>query len=176
MTPCEQDKLCAVIARHPGHPEDTVFFRDSQPAFGKGRASSRTEDGLAIASCVMARQTVFAFHNTKLERESRIVLGWESMLLCGFPTDIIGKMDRGKEPPFPDKSLQILAAHMLPVPVFMAIFLATLASVPWSHQVRNGEIADADDAANSFNADGGDAGDTEATLKHGMDELDSMRD
>ena len=98
------------------------------------------------------------------------------MLLCGFPTDIIGKMDRGKEPPFPDKSLQILAAHMLPVPVFMAIFLATLASVPWSYQARNGEIADADDAANSFNADGGDAGDTEATLKHGMDELDSMRD
>ena len=92
------------------------------------------------------------------------------MLLCGFPTDIIGKMDFG------NRSLQDLARQVLPVPVFMAIFLATLASVPWSDQARNGEIADADDAANSFNADGGDAGDTEATLKHDMDELDSMRD
>ena len=66
------------------------------------------------------------------------------MLLCGFPTYIIGKMDLGKEP-CSDTSLQHFAAHMLPVPVFMAIFLATLASVPWSHQVRNGEIADADE-------------------------------
>ena len=98
------------------------------------------------------------------------------MLLCGFPADILGKMDRGKKPPFPDMLWQNLAAHMFPVPVFMAIFLATLASVPWTYQARNGEIADADDAANSFNADGGDAGDTEATLKHGMDELDSMHD
>ena len=84
------------------------------------------------------------------------------MLLCGFPADIIGKMDRGKEPPFPDLLLQNLAAHMLPVPGFMAIFLTTLASVPWSDQVRNGEIADADDAANSFDADDGDESDTEA--------------
>ena len=67
------------------------------------------------------------------------------MLLCGFPAGIIGKMDRGKDPPFPDKSLQDLAREVLPVPVFMAIFLATLASVPWSDQARNGEIADADD-------------------------------
>ena len=97
------------------------------------------------------------------------------MLLCGFPAEIIGKMDFGKEP-FPEGSLQHFAAHMLPVPVFMAIFLATLASVPWSYQARNGEIADADDAANSFNADDGDTSDTEATLQHDMDELDSMRD
>ena len=69
----------------------------------------------------------------------------------------------------PDQALQNIACNMCPVPVSNAIFLAILESL--------GEIlADADDAANSFNADGGDAGDTEATLKHGMDELDSMRD
>ena len=57
----------------------------------------------------------------------------------------------------------------------MAIFLATLASVPWSDQARNGEIADADDAANSFDADDGDdMSDTEATLKHDMEEPDSI--
>ena len=76
------------------------------------------------------------------------------MLLCGFPAEIIGKMDFGKEP-FPEGSLQHFAAHMLPVPVFMAIFLATLASVPWSY------------------ADDGDESDTEATLKHDMEEPDA---
>ena len=94
------------------------------------------------------------------------------MLLCGFPTDIIGKIG------FVDRSLpslQDLAHEMLPVPGFMALFLATLASVTWAHHVRNGEIADADDAANSFNADDGDGmSDTEATLKHDMDALDSI--
>ena len=73
------------------------------------------------------------------------------MLLCGFPTDIIGKIDFGTEP-CPDNSLRGLAREVLPVPVFMAIFLATLASVPWSDQASKGEIAD-----------------TEATLKHDMD-------
>ena len=69
------------------------------------------------------------------------------MLLCGFATDIIGKMDFGKEP-YPDQLLQSFAGNMFPVPVFMAIFLATLASVPWSC------------------ADDGNESDTEATLKH----------
>ena len=90
------------------------------------------------------RQTLFTFDKTKPERESRIVLGWESMLLCGFPTDIIGKMDLGKAP-YADLLLQGVASNMFPVPVFMALFLATVASVPWSDQARNGEIADADE-------------------------------
>ena len=153
MTRCEQDKLCAVVQHQP---ENSVFFRDLNPPFGKGRVSNRTEDGLVVANSVTPRQSLFTFDMNKPERESRIVLGWESMLLCGFPADVIGKMDRGKDPPFPDKSLQILAAHMLPVPVFMAIFLATLASVPWSY------------------ADDGDESDTEATLKHGMEEPDNI--
>ena len=103
----------------------------------------------------MPQQTLFTFDKTKPERESRIVLGWESMLLCGLPTNIIGKMDFGTADP--DQSLRMLAREVLPVPVFMAIFLATVASVPWSDQARTGEIADADDAANSFDADDGDA-------------------
>ena len=91
------------------------------------------------------------------------------MLLCGFPTDIIGKMEFG------NRSLQDLARQVLPVPVFMAIFLATLASVPWSDQARNGEIADADGVANRFDADDGDdMSDTEATLKHDMEEPGSI--
>ena len=77
------------------------------------------------------------------------------MLLCGFPADIIGKMDFGPEPN-PDHSLQKLAREVLPVPVFMAIYLATLASVPWSY------------------ADDGDESDIEATLKHDMEEPDSI--
>ena len=77
------------------------------------------------------------------------------MLLCGLPTDIIGKIDFGTEP-CPDNSLRGLAREVLPVPVFMAIFLATLASVPWSY------------------ADDGDESDTEATLKHDMEEPDSI--
>ena len=68
------------------------------------------------------------------------------MLVCGFPANILGKMNRGKKPPFPDMLWQNLAAHMFPVPVFMAIFLATLASVPW----------------------------TTPTTKHGMDEQGSI--
>ena len=91
-----------------------------------------------------------------------------------MPTDIIGKMDLGKAP-YADLLLQGVASNMFPVPVFMALFLATVASVPWSDQARNGEIADADDAANSFDADDGDdMSDTEATLKHDMEEPDSI--
>ena len=67
------------------------------------------------------------------------------MLLCGFPTDIICKMDFRTAYSDSDLSFQRLAREVLPVPVFMAIFLATLASVPWSEQARNGEIADADE-------------------------------
>ena len=67
------------------------------------------------------------------------------MLLCGLPTDIIGKMDFGTEP-YPDQSLQRLAREVLPVPVFMAIFLATLASVPWRADADATADA-ADDAA-----------------------------
>ena len=172
LTRCEQDRLCAVIARNQAHPEDSVFFRDCSAPFGhNGRASNRTEDGLVITRALKKNEQVFIFDKTKPEREPRIVLGWEAMLLCGFPTDIIGKMDLG------NFSLHVLARDVMPVPVFMAIFLATLASLPWSDQARNGEIADADDAANSFNADDGDGmSDTEATLKHDMDALDSMRD
>ena len=106
--------------------------------------SNRTEDGLVVANSVTPRQTLITFDMTKPERESRIVLGWESMLLCGFPTEIIGKMDLGKAP-YADLLLQGVASNMFPVPVFMALFLATVASVPWSDQARNGEIADADE-------------------------------
>ena len=74
------------------------------------------------------------------------------MLLGGFPTDIIGKMDFGNEPYPQNHLLQSIAGNMFPVPTFMAISLATLASVPWSDQASKGEIAD-----------------TEATLKHDMD-------
>ena len=78
------------------------------------------------------------------------------MLLCGFPTDIICKMDFRTAYSDSDLSFQRLAREVLPVPVFMAIFLATLASVPWSY------------------ADDGDESDTEATLKHDMEEPDSI--
>ena len=133
MTRTEQGKLCAVIARHPALPE-AVFFRDCFTRFGKdGRASNRTEDGLVIARAVLYGQKVFIFDNTKPERESRIVLVWESMLLCGFPIDIICKMDFRTAYSDSDLSFQRLACEVLPVPVFMAIFLATLASVPWSY-------------------------------------------
>ena len=116
------------------HPDPRVVFRDSKSQFGKGRAAN-------FANCVMARarQKVFTFDKTKPERASRIVLGWESMLLGGHP----------------DQALQNIACNMCPVPVYNAIFLATLESV--------GEIlAKADDAANSFGADDGDESHTEA--------------
>ena len=69
--------------------------------------------------------------------------------MCGFPTDIIDKMDFGNGKSYPQSALQHLAGSMVPVPVFMALFLATLASVPW----RADADADAADDAAGADAD-----------------------
>ena len=71
LSPVEKDRLCAAIAQHP---DDSVFFRDSRPGFGRGRASSCTDDGLVVSSCVMPQQTLFIFDKSKPKRDPRIVL------------------------------------------------------------------------------------------------------
>ena len=154
LSPVEKDRLCAAIAQH--KKSKNVFFIDSHPNFGRSRASNWTEDGRVISSCVMPQQTLFIFDKSKPKREPRIVLGQEAFLLCGFPTDIIGKMDFGKAKSYPQQGLQNLAGNMVPVPVFMALFLATLASVPWK---ADGDAAAdaADDAAGADAELGADA-------------------
>ena len=130
LTYVERDRLEVCMYRdniRQSKSSDEIYFRDCHPGFGRDRVSSRTPDGRVVINSMMPSQLTFTFDRDNPNHVPRIMLGRESLHLCGFPWDIINSVTCGDQP-FSETSMQSLAGNMLAVPVFLAAVLSALCS------------------------------------------------
>ena len=116
--------------------------------------SRRSEGGKVVASTVKARQMLIICEKegakkqeaTSRSRVPRFTLGREHLALQGMPVaEIAGLLSTN--PDFTEAFLGDLAGIAASTPVFMAILLATMASVVWRLPDDDTAAADGTEAA-----------------------------
>jgi site-specific DNA-cytosine methylase len=123
------------------HASDLKFMIDLMPS--PSRVSASTEDhrnvDVVLAPCIVPQQLLW-LHRDGNSQQQRLMLGFEAMLLQGWP---IGRAPDGID--FSNSFLQDLAGNATSTPVLLAVVLAMFYSVSWKYQDAS-ENSDASDA------------------------------
>ena len=143
--------------------------------------SSRSDGGKVVASTVLPSQILIVCEEEgennkdgeapKAIRVPRFTLGRENLALQGFPIDDVVALVDNQFSKLREGLLSDLAGNAVSTPVFLAMLMATMASVTWQvHELHEVHEGDGDDDVD------GDATITEAADDALMDAADEETD
>ena len=122
LTPEQRDSLCFSLRYLP----KPLLLRDCGQSLARVRTSTIDETGFHLAPTMMPKQLCMVFDQVQ---PPRVLLGREALWMHGFPIgdeDIAPLLDKESEAFLAD-----LAGNMVPLPVALALIMASIAALSW---------------------------------------------